>query len=302
MVDIQEVAEGIYRFETTVPAVDTTFSTFLIRSPESVLVEPGPGAIIPAIMKAIEQLGIQTPSYIIPTHIHMDHGGAAGELAEIFPQAQVVVHPRAAIHLIDPSRLINGTIGAFGPDFEKRFGPILPVPEAQIKVPDDGETIDIGGRGLTIVYAPGHIPHHIAIFDQNTSSLFCGEALGSVPIQEAPDFPLPSVVPPSFDMEDYLDTIEKLRNIKPRMLLYSHQGIGNQPDKLIRCALDNTHAIGDIILKSLKEAESRNQIGYRVREYISNQLGFKVESIDLELLISGYSVYFSKKYCLPLTD
>ncbi len=301
MVSIQEVAEEIYHFETTIPGINSLFSTYLIRSYKSVLVEPGPGTNVPNILEAIERLGMQPPSYIMPTHIHLDHGGSVGKLAELFPEAQVIVHPHGAKHVIDPSRLINGTKEAFGADFEKLYGPILPVSESQVFVPADEETIDIGDRELTVVYAPGHTPNHIAIFDKKTSGLFCGEALGT-PIQAAPYCPLPAVAPPSFNMEEYLDTMKKLLAMKPRILFYSHDGIGKEPDKLIHCAIDNTQVIGKIILKSLKKGERRNQIGYRIEEYVTNRLGYKVELGEMDMLIGGYVLYYSNKYGIPVTN
>lgn len=301
MITIKEVAEEIYHFETTLPGVNSLFSTYLIRSDKNVLVEPGPGANIPNIIEVIKQLGMQSPSYIVPTHIHLDHGGSVGKLAELFPEAQVIVHPRGAKHFIDPSRLIKGTKEAFGSDFEKLYGPILPVPESQVSIPADGETIDIGNRELTVYYTPGHTPNHIAIFDKKTSGLFCGEALGT-PIQAAPCCPLPTAAPPSFNMEEYLDTMVKLLNLKPRVLFYSHDGIGKEPDELIRCAIDNTRAIGEIILKSLKQVESRNQIRYRIEEYITNRSGYKVELGDMDMLIGGYMQYYSNKYGISVTN
>ena len=96
--------------------------------------------------------------------------------------------------------------------------------------------------------------------------------------------------------------MKKLLNMKPRMLFYSHDGIGKEPDKLIYCAIDNTQAIGKIILKSLKTGERRDQIGYRIEEYVTNRLGYKVELGEIDILIGGYMLYFSSKYGIPVTN
>ena len=142
MIKIEEVAEATYRLEAILPRALYTFSVYLIRGTEGVLIEPGPAAMFPFIQEGMKQLGIASLSCIIPTHIHLDHGGGAGKLAELFPQARVVLHPRGARHIADPSRLIEGTRMAYGDDFELTYGPILPVPESQIKVPADGEIIN----------------------------------------------------------------------------------------------------------------------------------------------------------------
>jgi glyoxylase-like metal-dependent hydrolase (beta-lactamase superfamily II) len=233
-------------------------------------------------------------NYIIPTHIHIDHAGAIGSLAQLFPQAKVMLHPAAVKHAIDPSRLIESTKMAFGDDFENYYGPILPVPESQAMVPTDGETISINDRALQIIYAPGHAPHHMTIFDQKTRGLFCGEALG-LPRIEAKSSPLPAAAPPSFDIEVYLETMARLRELHPRILFYSHDGIGKNPEELIAKAVENTKAYGDIILKALKKGEATEAICDRVRKYLSGHLGINAAGMDVGMTTRGFISYFKKK-------
>jgi glyoxylase-like metal-dependent hydrolase (beta-lactamase superfamily II) len=169
----------------------------------------------------------------------MDHAGGMGALAQIFPGAKVLVHPRGAKHAIDPSRLIEGTKMVFGADFEERYGPILPVPESQVYVPQDEEIISVNSRELQIIYAPGHAQHHMAIFDRSVRGLFCGEALG-IPVHRTRPLAFPSVAPPNFDQELYLSTIEKLRQLEARILLYSHGPvILHKPETLIASVADS---------------------------------------------------------------
>jgi len=175
---MEEVAEGIFRVEVRIPNVDVIFAAYLIRGAKGAILEPGPASGTPLIQEAIKKLGMKEVAYIIPTHIHLDHAGAAGTLAQLFPQAKVIVHPQAAKHMVNPSRLIESTKMAFDDDFEITFGRTIPVPESQIKTPEDGEVISIDGRKLQVIYSPGHAPHHMAIFDEKTQGLFCGEALG----------------------------------------------------------------------------------------------------------------------------
>jgi glyoxylase-like metal-dependent hydrolase (beta-lactamase superfamily II) len=208
-VKIETIAESLYRLEVKSPRARYIFAVYLIDEGGGVLLEPGPASIIPSIQEGMKRLGMKGLSYIIPTHIHLDHGGGSGELAALFPQAKVVVHPRGLKHMLDPSRLIEGTKKAYGDDFELIYGAILPVPQSQLVVPVDGETLSINGRELQIVYAPGHAYHQIAVFDKKTSGLFCGEALG-VLLPGKGGFALPSVSVPDFNPDLYLETIEKL--------------------------------------------------------------------------------------------
>lgn len=294
MVDIKEVANKVYRLETSIPGMDTIFATYLIQESDAVLIEPGPTAAIPSIQEGMKQLGMEDLAYIIPTHIHMDHAGSIGTLAQLFPGAKVLVHPRGIKHAIDPSRLIDSTKMVFGSDFEARFGPIAPVQESQILVPEDGEIIHINGRELQIIYAPGHAPHHMVIFDPSLNGLFCGEALG-FPSSSTRILPLPAVAPPSFDHDQYLETIERIRQLGARMLFYSHGGVESEADVLISMAAENTRIFGDLILKALKEGETLEAINRRIGDHITSRYGLKVNETDLTMIVGGYVVYFKNK-------
>lgn len=293
MIDVQEVADRTYRFETPVSGIKRTLSAYVIHEEKVVLVDPGPASGIPIIKEVIKQLQINEVSYIIPTHIHLDHAGAIGQLAELFPSAIVVLHPLAVKHAINPSRLIQGTKLAFGDDFEQIWGPIAPVPESQIRAAADGEEIFIGSRAIKLIHAPGHAPHHIAILDQKTRGLFSGEAIG-VPRQGAEFFPLPAVVPP-FDMEEYLETMKKLSDLNPGIIFYSHNGVGREPAGLIAKALENTRVFGDIVLKAMKEGQSPERIGHALQDYVFTQAGVKPEMMEIPLAVEAYKHYFKKK-------
>ncbi|MBW2412705.1 MAG: MBL fold metallo-hydrolase, partial [Deltaproteobacteria bacterium] len=97
---ISEVAEKIYEIQPEGNELDRfpLCTVYLVVDERAALVETGCTAQLPDILKAVEGLGydIRDLSYIIPTHIHIDHGGAAGNLAQLLPQAKVVAHLKAA--------------------------------------------------------------------------------------------------------------------------------------------------------------------------------------------------------------
>ena len=294
MVKIEEVAEGTYRWETRLPGARYTFAAYLLTGEEGVLIEPGPAVMAPFIREAMEQVGIRELSCIIPTHIHLDHGGGAGKLAELFPQTVVVLHPRGERHALDPSRLIAGTKMAYGDDFESTYGPILPVPKSQVKVPEDGETIRVEGRELQVFYAPGHAPHQLAILDRSTGGLFCGEALG-LPVPGDRDVAVPSVSAQDFDLDSYLETVEKLEKLKPRMLFYSHEGGVREPGRLISSLVENVTLLGDLILKGLRSGETTESIERRVRDLLATRVGPVASAVDPETITLGFALFFRKK-------
>jgi len=291
---MEEVAEKVYWLEVPVPAMNSMLAVYLIQESEGILIEPGPSVATPFIQEGMKQLGMEDLAYIIPTHIHVDHAGGMGTLAQLFPQAKVLVHPRGAKHAIDPSRLIESTRMVWGPNFEVDFGPIVPVPESQIKVVKDEEIISVNGRELQIIYAPGHAPHQIVIFDRSVRGIFCGDALGSL-AQSAKPFPLPNTAPPSFDQELYLATMKRLRQLGARKLFYSHGGAVGEPDMLVSIAAENTRVFGDIILKAMKQGETPEAISRRIGDHITSRFGLKVHEIDLAMTVSGYIFYFKKR-------
>lgn len=292
--DIQEAADGIFTFQSPVKGITRVLTSYVIRVTPAVLIDPGPATAIPYVLEALKQLGITELSYVIPTHIHLDHAGAIGQLSSLYPAAKMVLHPSAVRHMADPSRLIDSTRMAFGEHFEDTWGAIIAVPESHMKIVEDGETIDAAGRNLKIVYSPGHAPHHISIFDEKTGGIFSGEALG-VPRPGAEDFPLPAVVPPSFDPDTYLDSIRKLQALKPRFIFYGHDGVSSEPEKMIEIVYQNTLAMGDIVLKALKVGDTPKQAGEKIQQFVEEKTGVHSEFSDRSMTVVAYLQYYKKK-------
>ena len=291
--NVERVAEGIYRLETRLEGNNTVFSVYFIKDKSSVIIEPGPASIIPAIQQGIQEISLNNPEYIIPTHIHLDHAGGMGSLLQLFPQAKGVVNPRAVEHVVDPARLIKSTKMAFGDDFENVYGKILPVAQSRLKIVQDNDIIDIGSRKLVIIHTPGHAPHHISIFDTKSRGLFSGEALGLIYGPGAP--PLPAVAPPSFDPEVYLDNMLRLRALHPQMLFYSHGGVGTEPGKLISAVIENTKVFGDAVLRFSKQEETDEAVIQHMGDFSYTRFGFRLEGYELGSNVRAYLHYFKKK-------
>jgi len=292
--NIKEVAEKTYRIQVQIPNAFQTFTVHFIHRSKGVLIDPGPSSAIPAIQEAMRVLGMKDLAYIIPTHVHVDHAGAVGNLAQLFADARVVLHPLGKDHLVNPSSLITSTKMSYGEDFEKCLGTVLTVHDSQIDIVRDGETVNIEGGELQIIYAPGHAPHHIAILDLHTKGLFCGEALG-IRTKSAPSSLLPSAVPPSFDMDVYMDTIAKLGKLAPRIIFFAHDGVSTYSEELISRASKNTELLGNIILKALRENHTAESIENKIVNYGLTDLGVNMREMDTRMVVQGFSRYFKKK-------
>jgi len=298
MEEIREVGDRIYQIQVWKEGRSYVYSTYIIYEEQAVLIDPGPAAILPAIEKAIKSIGLTSLDYIIPTHIHIDHGGGTGSLAELFSEARVILHEAGKKHLVDPTRLIKSTKMAFGDDYETFLGPILSVPEFRVIVPSDGDEINIGDRILRIIHAPGHAPHHIVVFDLKTEGLFCGEALGRR-MPSAPFSPLPNAAAPAFDMEVYLETIEKLAKLNPKALYYAHDGVSHTPDALIAAIAENTKIYADVMLDILRDTETNAEALSKIHDYVADRFDVDKGEADERIAVAGFRVYYKKTGLLP---
>lgn len=136
---------------------------------------------VPYLLNALASRGLQPAQvrYLIVTHIHLDHSGGTAELLRHCPNAKVICHPRAAKHIIDPTRLIESATPVYGEEeFNKLFGKIEAVDETRVESIEDSATLPLGSRTLTFFDAPGHARHHLVIQDSATNSMFAGDAFG----------------------------------------------------------------------------------------------------------------------------
>ncbi len=293
---VTEVADSTYLLDCS---EDVTFSlseiAYLLVDDITVLIEPGSTTTASKLLSLAKhsRLDFDRLAYIIPTHIHVDHGGGAGYLAQQLPNAKVVLHPRGAKNMVEPSKLVSATKLVFGEDFEQRFGPIMPISEQQMHIAGDAEVIHLGKRDLTILFTPGHASHHISIWDSLTQGIFPGEALGFI-ATSMPDFPLPAAVPP-FDLQLYVQTIDRLRSLSPTIAFYSHCGPHPNPKALINGIRENSIVFGQIVEKALRERKTQQEIWELLSEYVRESTHGGELPPEFLLGLSAYTSYFAQK-------
>ena len=212
--------------DTKMHGGDGITAAFLLRARKTALVETGPKSSYPVVRAALKDLGVDHLDWIIVTHIHLDHAGAAGTLARDFPEATVAVHTVGAPHLLSPAKLWASAGRIYGDQMDRLWGGIDPIPEERIRTLDDGDEIDLGDRRLLAVDTPGHARHHHAFVDDSTGIALCGDALGV----RLPNVGVvrPATPPPEFHVEDTIKSIERLRSIAPSALWLTHFGAANR--------------------------------------------------------------------------
>lgn len=208
--------------DTQMHGVERITAAFVVKDEHTALIETGAKSSVEATISALESLGVERVNWILVTHIHLDHAGAAGTLAKRFPEATIGVHEVGAPHLIDPSKLWASAARIYGERMDQLWGGIDPIDPARIRPLKDGDTVDLGGRALVAVDTPGHASHHHAYFDSERGDLFAGDALGVL----VPDAPVirPATPPPEFDLDRALSTIGRVKALRPRVLWLTHYG------------------------------------------------------------------------------
>jgi glyoxylase-like metal-dependent hydrolase (beta-lactamase superfamily II) len=194
-----------------------------------VLVDTGPGSTLPALRAGLERLGLAVTDLhaVLLTHIHFDHAGAIGLLAREQPELVVYVHALGARHLVDPTKLVASATRIYGDRMDSLWGPFLPVAERQIRPLAGGETLELGGRRLTVAYTPGHATHHVAYFEAADATAYVGD-IGGIRVPDLP-VPMPVTPPPDFNLEDWLASLNRVRAWKPSRLFCTHFGFSTRP-------------------------------------------------------------------------
>src|SRR5207244_12662142 len=99
--------------------------------------------------------------------------------------AQVFAHEKAVKHLVDPSRLIESATEVFGKFIMEAYGLPTPVPSERVTAVGDETNLELGdGLSATVLYAPGHAPHQVALMVERAKILFTADSVGVV----YPDF------------------------------------------------------------------------------------------------------------------
>ena len=205
-------------------------SIYLVQEEDEIaIVETGTYYSVGNVVASLDELGI-TPAqvkYVIPTHVHLDHAGGAGEMMKLFEQASLIIHPRGARHMIDPQKLIDGTIGVYGQEkFEQLYGSIEPIAEDRIIVAEDLDRVALKTRELVFIDTPGHARHHFCIFDETSNGSFTGDTFGVsyAPMKSLSRGLIPTTPPVQFDPLALHESVTRIMSFRPERLYLTHYG------------------------------------------------------------------------------
>jgi glyoxylase-like metal-dependent hydrolase (beta-lactamase superfamily II) len=228
--DWRDYGNGIIAFDSGYVRPMLASIHMIVENNHVAFIDTGTNESLPNALAALNKIGVAVTAvdYVILTHIHLDHAGGAGAMMQNFPNAKLVVHPRGARHMTEPSKLVAGVTAVYGSEYVQRvYGEIVPVSPERIIAAVDGHVVTLAGRKLTCLDTPGHARHHICIVDDQTGGIFTGDTFGLSYREldvDGRQFVFPTTTPSQFDPEAMRESMGRLMEFSPPVMYLTHYG------------------------------------------------------------------------------
>jgi glyoxylase-like metal-dependent hydrolase (beta-lactamase superfamily II) len=191
-------------------------NTYLVGIDEIAVIDPGPADS--THLDAIAGCGGDRIRWILLTHTHEDHSPGAAGLKERTGAEVLAFGKRAEDHVE-----LDGLLG-------------------------DGAVIEATEYHLTAIHTPGHASNHLCFLLPEERTLFTGDHImqGSTVV----------IAPPDGDMKAYLDSLRKLRQIRPRLraIAPGHGHLIENPEAVIDEYIAHREQREEQVLTALRSA------------------------------------------------
>jgi len=228
---VDDLGGGVFAIDTGFqrPRFDAAY--LVVRNGRAAFIDTGTNHAVPRHLATLAALGIarEAVDWVVPTHVHLDHAGGAGLLMRELPSATMLVHPRGARHMIDPTVLYEGALTVYGAaEMERSYGLLVAVDEARVRLSHDGMDLVLGGdRKLHLIDTPGHARHHHCLWDESTRGWFSGDTFGSSYREfdtARGAWMFPNTVPVQFDPPAMRASVQRLLSFQPDCMYVTHYG------------------------------------------------------------------------------
>ena len=194
---------------------------------ECAFIEAHTSHAVPKLLAALRDAGKKPEDvrWVVVTHAHLDHAAGAGALLKACPNATLLAHPRAARHLIDPSKLVASATSVYGQErFAELYGTIDPIPAARVRALEDGATFELGDATLQVLHTAGHANHHFVVHDPRLECVYTGDSFGLVypAIQGRGRFAIASTSPTNFDAGEARKSLKRILELKTKFACLTH--------------------------------------------------------------------------------
>jgi glyoxylase-like metal-dependent hydrolase (beta-lactamase superfamily II) len=261
---VEPLDHGLFAVDTGFqrPRFDAAY--LMVHEGRAAFIDTGTNHAVPRLLAALQAqgLGPEAVDYVIPTHVHLDHAGGVGLLMSRLPQARLVVHPRGARHMVDPSQLYQGALAVYGQEeMDRSYGKLLPVPAERVMASEDGMVLRLAGRPLRFIDTPGHARHHHCIWDEASRGWFTGDTFG-LSYREFDTakgaWVLPTSTPVQFEPEALRESVQRLLQQARQWMYLTHYGrVGDVP-RLAALLLEQVDAMV-ALARELRQAPQRHE-------------------------------------------
>jgi glyoxylase-like metal-dependent hydrolase (beta-lactamase superfamily II) len=234
------------------------------------LFDPGPASAVEVVERRVEEAGLELSDLraVFATHVHLDHAGGAGVLAQR-TDCEVFCHPLGAPHLLDPAaKLLPSAERLYGDKMEPLWGTTVGVPEGRLRTVADGEAVTIDGLEVIGWHTPGHARHHVAW--QIGDAVSTGDVAG-VRFPGATHV-LPPMPPPDIDVEQWLESLAVLRRLDPSRLLLTHFGAFDDPERHIDELEERLVRWTEIARRVVSEGGDKQDLGVELERVDSDEM------------------------------
>ena len=304
--NVMNVVDGISVIDSEYYSKDFAAIYLLKQKNKVAIIETGTNYSVPLVKGALANIGLSFSdvSYIIPTHVHLDHAGGAGLLMKQCQNATLVVHPRGARHLIDPNKLVAGAKAVYGEEkFIEYYGEIIPIDSHKVIEADDNFILDFDGRELKFIDTPGHAKHHFCIWDKDTKSMFTGDTFGISYRDLDMDsevYIFPSTSPVQFDPDALIKSINRIMEFRPERVCLTHFSAIRPTQEIADQLIDGIHFVSNLTEKYISHKDAESIIFNEMMSYFLNGLGkignqdkdYCSERIELDVKINTQGLIY----------
>ena len=306
------MSHGIHTIDTGFVRPQFDAAYLMVEHGRGAFIDCGTNLGVPRMLNALQDAGLMPADvdWLILTHVHLDHAGGAGELMAHLPAAKLLVHPRGARHMVDPSQLWAGASAVYGESvMESTYGRLRPIPADRVVEAPDGHVVELAGRKLLCLDTPGHARHHLCVYDEQANACFTGDTFGlsyrEFDSAKGP-FVLPTTSPVQFDPDALHASIRRLVALKPEAMYLTHYGRVTDVERLaidLHAQIDAMVAIAQAAQQDGGDATQRHQ---RLRSALTDLYGTRARThgwhgdraalleilgMDIELNAQGLGVW-----------
>lgn len=303
-----------------VHAIDTGFQRprfdaayLIVDAGRAAFVDTGTRHALPRLLGALSALGlsVEQVDWVIPTHVHLDHAGGVGPLMQVLPKATLLVHPRGARHMIDPSALYQGALAVYGQEeMDRSYGQLVGVPPERVQASEDGMSVSLGARRLELIDTPGHALHHHCIWDPVSRGWFTGDTFGlsyrELDNAHGEPWIFPTSTPVQFQPAALRASVQRLLAREPEAVYLTHFGRLGNVASLGRhqlTLLDEVVAIGHALRDHPERHQAlRDALGSlylrSLRAHgctLPDEAILEVLALDIELNAQGMGVWLDRE-------